>query len=87
MKIRVDYDKVTKHVELTDEQVEACPFCGSWGIALCNTHNSAYWMECQNCGAQVDGQSFADYADGNEDYNHLKSARSALDTWNHRIKQ
>jgi len=84
MKIRVDYDKVTKHVELTDELVEPCPFCGSKDIALCNTHNSSYWMECQNCDAQVHGRSFVDYADGNKDYRHIWAARSALDTWNHR---
>lgn len=84
MKIRLAYDQVTKHVELIDEPVEPCPFCGSTDIALCNTHNSAYWMECQNCGAQVAGKSFAGHADGNEDCNHFKAARSALDTWNHR---
>ena len=87
MKIRLSFDGVTKHVELTDERVEPCPFCGSNDVALCNTHNSAYWMECQNCGAQVDGQSFAGFADGNEDEKHLESARSAISTWNHRIAQ
>jgi len=85
MKIRIDHDGVTKHVELEEEMIEACPFCGSTDIALCNTHNSAYWMECQNCAAQVDGQSFASYADGNEDERHFESARSALTTWNHRV--
>ena len=60
MQIKVDVDKVTKHVELTDERVEPCPFCGATDIALCNTHTAAYLMECQNCGAQVDGKSYAD---------------------------
>lgn len=29
MKIQVHGDGLTKHVELTDERIEPCPFCGS----------------------------------------------------------
>ena len=81
MKIKVDADEVTKHVELEDETVSSCPFCGSGDIAMCNTHKAFYWMECQNCGAQVDGRN---YGDLNDDESHLEAARSALATWNHR---
>jgi len=81
MKSRLDYDQVTKHVGLEDEEVKPCPFCGSRDIAICNTHSALYWMECQNCGAQVDGKN---YGDRNDDESHLEAARSALSTWNHR---
>jgi len=82
MKIRIGCDKVTKHVELEEEEVNSCPFCGSVDIALCNTHTAAYWMECQDCGAEIDGKS---YANSNTAESHLASAKSALANWNHRV--
>lgn len=81
MKIQKKADSQIKNVELEEEEVKPCPFCGSADIALCNTHTAAYWMECQDCGAQVDGHSYASLDD---DESHLASARSALEAWNHR---
>ncbi|GAI75176.1 unnamed protein product, partial [marine sediment metagenome] len=75
------YGGVLKHVELEKEEIKPCPFCGSADIAIENTHTALYWMECQNCGAQVDGKN---YGDLNDDESHLEAARSALATWNHR---
>lgn len=71
----------TKHVQLTDEEIKPCPFCGSDDIELCNTHTAAYWMECQECSAQVDGKSY-EGASGKEEENHLMSAESAVQKWN-----
>ena len=70
-----------RNVELEKETVRGCPFCGSRDIELCNTHTAAYWMECQKCGAQVNGTSYADFDD---EESHLKAARTALINWNHR---
>lgn len=83
MKIKYDTDQITKHVEMEGEEVKPCPFCGSGTIELENTHSAIYWMECQGCGAQVDGEDFTSYPD-NED-SHLAAAQSARTAWNRRV--
>jgi len=80
--MKIETGTATKHVKLEDESVRSCPFCGSGDIDLCNTHTALYWMECQSCGAQVDGKNRGDLDPGDEC--HLEAARSALETWNHR---
>lgn len=82
MEIKYGFNKEIKHVELEGEGVIACPFCGSIDISLCNTHSAAYWMECQGCGAEISGTS---YANSDTEESHLASAKSALANWNHRV--
>lgn len=58
-----------------------CPFCGSLAIDLKNTHTPSYWVECDTCGAKVDGEWGGDKEDMRA---HKKSARSAIRKWNKR---
>lgn len=73
----------SKFCLLEGEEVKPCPFCGSGMIELENTHSAAYWMECQGCGAQVDGESFTNHPDNEE--SHLAAAQSARTAWNRRV--
>lgn len=65
-----------------------CPFCGTGGQALelCNTHTPAYWIQCQECGAEVHGEEFAS-SSGAKDVNkrlHVRAKRAAIAAWNQR---
>ena len=62
------------------EHIKPCPFCGGCGI-LSHTWTAAYWMECEECGARRDGDSY----DTKSRTGHLRSARSALRNWNQRF--
>lgn len=65
----------------TDEEVFPCPFCGSENVRLVHTWTAAYWVECENCGAQVDGDS---YPHDRSEEDHRLSAQSAIEAWNKR---
>jgi len=81
IRIDVDEDGVTKHARLsrTDELLP-CAFCGDIEISLENTHTASYWLECQRCGAQVNGES----EPGNSILDHECAAFSAIEKWNSR---
>lgn len=77
------------HFELSPEdKILPCPFCGSHDIELCNTHTPSYWMECQECDAQVHGEYGPDLVSGPGSYGSLRqheaAAKSAIAAWNRR---
>ena len=61
-----------------------CPFCGSTEVVLENTHNPSYWVECQDCEAQIHGESYGSRKDYGSIASHKKSAKSAINKWNGR---
>lgn len=85
MKVVTECGGHIKHVQITDEKVLPCPFCGSTDIELCNTHAPSYWLECQGCGAQAHGEGFGDKGQ-NTKAAHVKAAKSALAAWNKRVE-
>lgn len=40
------------------EKMLPCPFCNSDDLHLRNTHTPYFWVECDSCGAQVNGKYF-----------------------------
>jgi hypothetical protein len=40
-----------------------CPFCGSESVAPTNTHTPYFSVECEDCGAEVSGQSFGKHSE------------------------
>lgn len=40
------------------EKLLPCPFCNSDDLHLRNTHTPYFWVECDSCGAQVNGKYF-----------------------------
>lgn len=68
-------------VALDREHVLPCPFCGG-KAELNHTWTASYWMECVDCGAEAPGN----YTGGDRSKReHLRAAKSALDTWNRRF--
>lgn len=57
-----------------------CPFCGG-RAELTHTWTAHYWIECQDCEAEVPGQF-----SGKEhrEADHRRAAESAIDAWNQR---
>ncbi len=39
-------------------ELKLCPFCSSTNVDLANTWTPSFWVECNECGAQVHGDSF-----------------------------
>lgn len=38
-----------------NEKLRACPFCGHTNVELANTWTPSFWVECEDCCAQVHG--------------------------------
>lgn len=58
-----------------------CPFCGGTNLELANTWTASYWIECQDCEAQISGVAY----EPNESREaHELSAASAIVKWNTR---
>jgi ribosomal protein L37AE/L43A len=68
-------------------KLEACPFCGSNNIELLNTHTPAYWIECDDCTANIHGKSYGNKKDMDDINKHRASALSAIRKWNGRVKE
>ncbi len=52
------------------EPLKPCPFCGGKNLENCNTNDTAFWIECNSCGASL---------------NSSQSIEDALWKWNWRI--
>lgn len=69
-------------VELENDVLLPCPFCGSTNLELAHTHTPSYWVECPDCNAQVgDNESWSE----NTEQSHLESAKRAIQAWNRRV--
>lgn len=40
------------------QMLKPCPFCGGSNVDLANTWTPSFWIECDDCSAQVHGDSF-----------------------------
>lgn len=68
------------HVD--NEFIDDCPFCG--GIAhLQHTWTASYWVECDDCGAEISDPS-TNFGDDKDKRQHIYSARRAIKAWNRR---
>ncbi|WP_273794610.1 hypothetical protein [Brucella intermedia] len=38
--------------------LDVCPFCGGNDVDLANTWTPSFWVECEDCSAQVHGEAF-----------------------------
>ena len=65
-----------------EDILKPCPFCGSSELELCNTWTALYWIECRNCGAQVDGIA---YPNDERPDDHQEAKQSAIEFWNTRV--
>ena len=68
-------------IELENDVLLPCPFCGSENLELAHTWTPSYWIECLSCGAHVgDEESWTE----NTEQSHLESAKRAIEAWNRR---
>lgn len=70
-----------------DLLVKRCPFCGCWELSITNTHTACYTIACDDCGAEVSGESFEKSWKSKKSKvsDHLRAIRSAADKWNLRV--
>ncbi len=61
-----------------------CPFCGGSVLKLCNTHTAKYWVECEDCEAQVGGEVFGENKREQTPAQHRRAMVSAVRAWNRR---
>lgn len=68
--------------------LKACPFCGGDDLAVCNTHTATYWVQCNACHAQKDGEDIESADDAQTKAElvvaHYEAFLSAVLGWNKR---
>lgn len=70
------------------QTLAACPFCGGDDLSVCNTHTTTYWVQCNACDVQKDGEdidtSDAEKTGAEMTDDHYKAFLSAVLGWNKR---
>ncbi|NTG00048.1 hypothetical protein G6L30_07930 [Agrobacterium rhizogenes] len=61
------------------KEILPCPFCGSENVDLANTHTPAFWVECEDCGAQVDGGCIGDSAPEGQPFSYSNDPTGPYD--------
>ena len=78
--------RITNLELVSKDKVLVCPFCGG-PPELQNTHTACYWIECQNCEAQVSGEAYGTNVSSQNLSlrQHQLAKNSAIKSWNKRF--
>lgn len=69
------------NLEITDEILLPCPFCGSINVSVLNTHTPYYFAECEDCSCQMH-DSYSREEDNLR--GHKNSFNRVIQKWNTR---